>query len=122
MKNNELFKKTEQAPNLEQLLKDALFDVTKPPPEEVVVWRIEGQNIGSLGNFSLITGLPKAGKGKFICGITASGLTRDEIFSQWVKLPPGKNGISYWDTEQSRYDHFMMLKTIQKLMQTDNFP
>lgn len=122
MKANELFKKNIAATDLEQLLREALFDINNAPPEEVVIWRIEGQNIGSLGNFSLITGLPKAGKGKYICGITAAGLTREEIFSQWVKLPPGKQSISYWDTEQSRYDHFTMLKTMLKLMQQEAFP
>lgn len=119
--SNELYKKI-KAPALDELLKDALFDINNAPPEEVVIWRIEGQNIGSLGNFSLITGLPKAGKGKYLCGITAAGLTRDEIFGQWLKLPPDRKSIRYWDTEQSKYDHYMMLKTIQSLTQLESLP
>lgn len=117
----ELFKKID-IPQLEQLLRDALFDATKPPPEEVVIWRIEGQNVGSLGNFTLLTGLPKAGKGKYICGMTAAAITRQEIFGQWLKLPPDKKGISYWDTEQSRYDHYQMLSVIRKLIDDEKLP
>lgn len=110
------------APDLETLLKEALFDINNPPPDEVVIWRIEGQNIGSLGNFSLITGLPKAGKGKFISGITAAGLTRDIIFGQQVRLPEEKKSISYWDTEQSKFDHYQMLRTIRTLTDADTLP
>jgi len=119
---NPLFNKQIAANDLTELLRDALFDINNAPPQETIVWRIEGQNIGSLGNFALLTGLPKAGKGKYICGITAAGLTRDEIFGQWVKLPPEKNKISYWDTEQSKFDHFQMLKTIQNLIQQETLP
>lgn len=119
---SELFKHNVRSGDLMKLLKEALYDPKNPPPDEVVVWRIEGQNIGSLGNFSLLTGLPKAGKGKYICGITAAGLTRDDIFGQSIKLPADKQGISYWDTEQSKYDHFQMIKTIQRLMETDALP
>lgn len=118
---NELFKKI-NVQQLEQLLRDALFDATKPPPDEIVVWRIEGQNVGSLGNFSLLTGLPKAGKGKYICGITAAAITREEIFGQWFKLPADKKGISYWDTEQSRYDHYQMMQLIRRLIDGRQLP
>ncbi len=117
----ELFKKFDVT-QLEQLIRDALFDATKAPPDEIVVWRIEGQNIGSLGNFSLLTGLPKAGKGKYICGLTAAAITRQEIFGQWLKLPAEKKGISYWDTEQSRFDHYQMLQLIKRLTDGDQLP
>lgn len=118
---NELFKPLPKA-DLDKLLKEALFDQHQQEPEEVVVFRIEGQNIGSQGNFALVTGLPKAGKGKYICGFTASALVKEIIFGMQVLLRQGKNGIAYWDTEQSRHDHFQMMKVIKQLIQRDEIP
>lgn len=118
----QLFQKTIPQKDLETLIREALFNQHQQPPDEIVVWRIEGQNIGSLGNFSLLTGLPKAGKGKYICGMTAAALTRSDIFGQWFRLPPDRRGISYWDTEQSRYDHYQMLQLIKQLADINELP
>lgn len=107
---------------LQALLNESLFSMDSPPPDEVVIWRIEGQNIGSLGNFSLLTGLPKAGKGKFLSGIIAAALTRTEIFGQRVYLPADKKEVRYWDTEMSKHDHYGMQRTCLQLMGGEAFP
>lgn len=105
-----------------QLLHEARYNPNDPPPDEVVIWRIDGQNIGSLGNFALLTGLPKAGKGKYISGITAAALTRDDIFNQRIRLPEGKEAVRYYDTEQSKYDHFQMMELVKRLGNIETLP
>jgi hypothetical protein len=107
---------------MRELLLSRLYNPHDEPPEEQVIFRIQFQNIGSLGNFSLLTGLPKAGKGKYISGFTAAGITRQETFGMSVKLPEGKTRISYWDTEQSKHDHHKMMKLIKQLSDCEDFP
>jgi hypothetical protein len=104
------------------LLASRQYNAADEPPEEQIVWRIQFNNIGSLGNFAMITGQPKAGKSRYLSAIIGSGISRDEIFRQQVKLPQEKSDIAHWDTEQSRHDYHRMMKLIKKLAGIENFP
>lgn len=108
--------------NAAQLLTDRAYNPASEPPEETVIWRIQFQNIGSLGNFAMITGQPKAGKSRYLSAIIAAAISRNEIFGQQVKLPAGKLSIAHWDTEQSRHDYHRQMKFIKKLSQVEIFP
>lgn len=107
---------------LHELLMQRAYDPQAEPESEQVVFRIQFQNIGSMGNFDLITGRPKSGKSKYISGMIASALTRKEIFSMSLRLPEGKNRVAHWDTEQNRYDYHAMIKLIFKLGEIDGLP
>jgi len=107
---------------LNKLLITRHYNATSEPPAEQVVFRIQFQNIGSLGNFILLTGRPKSGKSKYISGKAASALTGKEVFGMQIKLPNEKNRVAHWDTEQNKYDYHAMIKLIQKLAGLDEVP
>jgi len=111
-----------KADQLKQLLIERAYNPADEPESEQVVFRIQFQNIGSLGNFDLITGRPKSGKSKYLSGMMAAAITRTEIFSMSLKLPDGKGRVVHWDTEQNRYDYHAMIKTILKLGKIDAVP
>lgn len=98
-----------------ELLQARRYNPDTPPPPEQVVFRIDFQNIGSLGNFITITGLPKAGKSKFISGIIAAAIKKVDIFRLTMKLPDGKDRIGHFDTEQSLHDYYRQIELIKEL-------
>lgn len=85
-----------------------------PTPDQVV-FRVEQKNIGSLGNFVILSGLPKRGKGKFISAIVAGALTGGMIWGLHIHLPENKRRIGFFDTDQSRYDFYKNIELINKL-------
>lgn len=101
--------------SIAELLISRRYNPNHEPPEEKVIFRIEFNNIGSLGNFITITGLPKAGKSKYIAGMIAAAISRTEIFGLSLKLPEGKNRVGHFDTEQSIHDYYRMMDIIKKL-------
>jgi hypothetical protein len=105
-----------------KLLADRAYNPAHEPAQEQVVFRIQFQNIGSLGNFDLVTGRPKSGKTKYLSGMMASAITRKEIFSMNLRLPVGKERVAHWDTEQNRYDYHAMMKLIKKLADQETLP
>lgn len=107
---------------LHQLLQSNLYDHSAPPPNEQVVFRIQFKTIGSLGDFVLFSGRPKAGKSKFIAGCIASAISREEIFDMRIKLPDHKRGIAHFDTEQSKYSHYKMMRLIMQLYDKELWP
>jgi len=107
---------------LQNLLASRHYNAANEPDAEQVVFRIQFQNIGSLGNFILLTGTPKSGKSKYISGMMASGITRNEVFSMNFKLPEGKNRVAHWDTEQNKYDYHAMIKLVMKLSNLAQVP
>lgn len=107
---------------LQKILTERAYNPQDEPENENVVFRIQFQNIGSLGNFILVTGTPKAGKSKWISGMNAAALKRQDVFSLNIRLPDDKRRIAHWDTEQNRYDYHAMMKLIKKLANIDVFP
>ncbi|HSD06965.1 BT4734/BF3469 family protein [Flavobacterium sp.] len=60
--------------------------------------------LGTLGNFSLITGKAKAKKSFLISMAVAIALVNDLLHGIFKSsLPPGQNEVLYFDTEQSKY-------------------
>lgn len=105
--------------NIAEIFFQRLYNPAAEPGPEQVAWRIRWQNIGSLGNFSVITGLPKAGKTRYLCGIMAAAIDREEKFLQSIKLPAGKDSVLHIDTEQSRHDYYRMMKQVKKMCSMD---
>lgn len=69
-----------------------------------------GENIGSRGNFVVLSGLPKAGKSTFLNAIIASAYTHFDIYG--IKLKDAGN-IGYFDTESSQNDFYNNLHRIR---------
>jgi uridine kinase len=94
------------------------------PPEENVILRINGSNCGTLGNFCIISGIPKSGKSTFLNAIIASNFTRiDNIFG--IKLNTANianKSIGYFDTESSEYDFYKNLNRIKMIANIDVLP
>ncbi len=87
-----------------------LIDVkeTIPPPQ--VAWSMlnaknDGEAIlGTLGDFGLIIGKAKSRKSFFINIAVSTAITKDKILNRFKSyLPPNKNEVAYFDTEQSKY-------------------
>lgn len=108
--------------NFDELLLNRAYDPTREPPPNQIVLRIENKNIGSLQNFITITGQQKNGKGKYIAGICAAAISRQEVFNISVRLPEEKQRVCIWDTEQSDYDFYKMMDNIKALAGVASFP
>lgn len=87
---------------------DHKTEYLKPP----VVLSIEGQRIGTLGNFSLLIGKAKSRKTFFATAIAVAALTNSTFCGVTANLPEGKRRILYFDTEQSTYDCWAVLDRI----------
>lgn len=73
------------------------------PPPQVALY-INDEILGTLGNFSLITGKAKAKKSFLISMAVATALT-DKLLHGILKseLPANQNQVLYFDTEQGKY-------------------
>lgn len=88
-----------------------------PPPEQICL-TASGENIGSLGNFSVLTGLPKAGKSTFVSAMLASTLIYEDVFSLKLKADSARMMIGYFDTESSEFDFYKNISRIKNLSKT----
>lgn len=95
--------------NLLRMLKDAKIDPTKSlslPPVCLSFIGSDGKDgiIGSLGDFSLVIGKAKSKKtfciSMFLASMGKNGLIQDRFKGN---LPPNKNRVIFFDTEQSEY-------------------
>jgi archaellum biogenesis ATPase FlaH len=80
---------------------------------------IENKNIGSAGNFVIISGLPKAGKSTFLNAFISSNFKKEEIFG--IELIT-ENKIGYFDTESNQTDFYNNLKRIKYMAKIKTFP
>lgn len=100
---------------IQQLLFSRLFDPKQEPPKEEIVFRIDWQTIGSLGDYGLMTGRPKAGKSKYLAGAIAAALSNREVFGMKIRLPENKRRVVHFDTEQGKRSHFNLLQLVSTL-------
>lgn len=86
------------------------IDVNEVIPKPQIAWSLtntksEGEAIlGTLGDFGLIIGKAKSRKSFFISIAVSTALGNDPILNRFKSyLPPDKNEVIYFDTEQSKY-------------------
>jgi hypothetical protein len=95
------------------------------PDEEIeppqIAWGIRNVSngiiaiLGTLGNFSLITGKAKAGKSFFINIAIACALINEFILNRFIGgLPANQNQVLYIDTEQNKYHVQLAVRRICK--------
>jgi hypothetical protein len=66
--------------DLHEKLLSRKFKQNYQPPEENIIFTIDGKNIGTLQSFVCFQGLPKAGKSTFITSAIASAFCTWDIF------------------------------------------
>ncbi len=122
-KINDVFKSDAMNKNeLLHLLQQTRFDPAGEPPLEQVVFRIQFKTIGSLGDFIMFSGRPKAGKSKYVAGGIAAAISSQEVFSMSIKLPKNKEKVAHFDTEQGKYSHYKMMQLVTKLASIESLP
>lgn len=104
--------------NLLALLESVHYKIGYNPPQEQEVFKIEGANIGSLGNFICVCGLPKAGKSSFLSAILASAITGKPFYSIEVKLPENRP-VGVFDTESNETDFYSNLFRLRRIIGQD---
>lgn len=101
--------------NLHSFLQQTAFDPAQEKPQHKTVFRIRLKRVGNLGDAVTFSGLPKAGKTKYISAAIAAAITGMSVFDLTIKLPPGKDKVVHFDTEQSKPDHYDMMELIKRL-------
>ena len=92
--------------DLHEKLLSRKFKQNYQPPDENIIFTIDGKNIGCLQSFVCFQGLPKAGKSTFITSAIASAFTTWDIFGMKLNFPPNRKRICYIDTESSDFAQF----------------
>ena len=104
---------TDKEKQLQKILEKNHYKENYKPPANQVVFKIEGKNIGSLGNFIVFSGLPKAGKSQFLHAFISSALSGINVLD--LEVNRLKNTIALFDTESNEYDFYQNLDNIQNL-------
>jgi hypothetical protein len=108
--------------DLHEKLNSRKFRNGYKPPEENVIFSIQGKNIGTSQSFVCFQGLPKAGKSTFITSAIASAFTHWDIFGMKINFPKDRKRICYIDTESSDFDYYRVLERIRSQIICDPLP
>jgi hypothetical protein len=92
------------------------------PAEEQILLKIGGNNIGSLQNYVIISGLPKSGKSTFTTSIVASSFNTYDIFDIKLQTLPERRKVCYIDTESSEHDFYSHMNRIKNIAKLNNLP
>lgn len=116
--------RTKDQNNYSDLLKVRRYDPLTLPKNEEVVFLIQGKVIGTLSNYIVLSGLPKASKSTYASAILASAIIPDfqDIFGLKLALPVGRKKIAYFDTESSPYDFYRGIERIKSFAMVNNLP
>lgn len=99
---------------IEELIEKTRLDysIELPPPESAL--KINGEIFGTLGNFSVIYGKAKSKKTFVITLSLAGALGKAGIFEGC--LPPDRNKVIFFDTEQGKYHVLQVAKRVMRLL------
>ena len=95
------------------LLKKRQYSPGYIPPDECILFKIQDKHIGSLQNFTILSGLPKTCKSTIISALLGSAICKYPIFDLSVSLPEARQKIAYFDTESSDYDFYRQVQRIE---------
>lgn len=90
--------------DFDHILYDRLFTEDKYQGKEEIILSCCEKNIGSLGNFSVITGLPKSGKSSVISSVMASCMSGANYLNFKVNQIQDCPFFALFDTESAKYD------------------
>lgn len=95
-------------------------DEVIPPPQ--IALRMNGEILGTLGNFSLIIGKAKAKKSFLIAMLCAAALRAKQAENDTIThaLPAEQNGVALFDTEMSKYHVQLAARRIHIMAKSPN--
>lgn len=102
----------ETFPELVKYFTMRITDIEEYPPEVI---RVDDKVVGTLGNFSIITGKAKSGKTFNVSAIAAAAICNMKVLSYTVTLPEDRKTLLYIDTEQARTHCMAVIKRICKM-------
>lgn len=103
-------------------LQGCRFDPTQTPSEQVKILTIQGKLILTRQNWSLIVGVPKAGKSTYSNIIMASACCQSELHGIQAHRYEDKPQFAHFDTEQAAYDMHFSSKSVLKLTNDKSLP
>jgi archaellum biogenesis ATPase FlaH len=107
----------------EKLLNERLYKKNYTPAPERVLFKIRGENIGSIGNFIVVSGLPKAGKSTFInAALSSSFILERNKFNMSLQALHDRPVIGYFDTESAEYDFYKNINRIKSMAHINDLP
>lgn len=100
------------------------YDALVIPKSEQVVFTIQSKIVGTLENYAVISGLPKASKSTYVAAAIASSLLPDflDCFGMKINLPKERKRIAYFDTEMSQYDFYRQMEKIRTFADKNKLP
>jgi len=113
---------TDKQISITELLAKRSYNPNYIPNKENIVFTISGKHVGSLQNFCVYSGLPKAGKSTYIAALIASAFVPYDVFSMKLHLPTDRRKLCYFDTESSDYDFFRQINKIKGFSEMSILP
>jgi hypothetical protein len=101
--------------DLDEAIKKARLDYSKPVPKPPEVLTVNGISWGTMGDFSFIYGKAKSKK-TFCTSIAISASVGGSWGMFKSKLPKDKPKVVFFDTEQSDYDVYLVANRITRMM------
>jgi hypothetical protein len=94
---------------------DRLFLPNYIPTDDQKILTVRGKLVGTLCNYVVYSGLPKAGKSTFVSALIASAFSPYEIFGQKIDAPVDRRKVALFDTESAPYDLYKTRERIRIL-------
>jgi len=113
---------TDKQISITELLAKRSYNPNYIPNKENIVFTISGKHVGSLQNFCVYSGLPKAGKSTYIAALISSAFVPYDVFSMKLHLPTDRRKLCYFDTESSDYDFFRQINKIKGFCEMSILP
>ena len=107
--------------NLLELLESSHYKENYQPSAAAKLLTIDGNNIGSAGNYIIFSGLPKSGKSSYLSAVIASSITGQSFYGIHTHLPE-KKCIGLFDTESNETDFYSNLDRLKRITGKNNFP
>ena len=82
--------------------------------QQNIVLKIREKTVGTLQNFVIFSGLPKASKSTFLAATVAACFTPWEVYSIKMDLPELRKKVLFVDTESSSFDFQRQMEKIRK--------
>lgn len=92
------------------------------PSQDQIIFSIQEKCIGTIQNFVVFSGLPKAGKSTFLAACIASAFQSNDVFGMKIHFPVNRRRIAYFDTESSDYDFYRQIQKIKNFSGLNSLP
>jgi hypothetical protein len=107
--------------NISELLKIRQIKPDFVPPDDNIVFTIEGKNIGSIQNYVTIAGMPKSGKSTFISALISTIYFPGDLWGMKLQLPENRKKVAYFDTESADVEFYNQAQKIKKFAGIQGF-